>query len=237
MGPVQIVRSSEKPKLFWHSEELLGKEEEKNLQVQKFFFPFLKRDKIHHLTSQFVSAAYCHRVKAEIERQCCLTQGIPIHTSLLSPVKIQIWISAADSSFIICLGAHEQLMCILRLWESWCSFSQLTLVENLCRCTSVVVKVALAVVGYVLPFTSAPFPLTKGSATVLGFVFVNQHAANDLVWHGFGGLDRGKWGSLIEQASCRLSPVVDNVLWIEFQTLELNWCVTFCKHKTSRLNI
>lgn len=75
-----------------------------------------------------------------------------------------------------------------------------------------VVKVALAVVGYAFPFTSAPFPLTNGSATVLGFVFVNQHAANDLVWHGFVGLDRGKWDSLIEQASCRLSPAVDNVL-------------------------
>lgn len=155
----------------------------------------------------------------------------------MSPVKSQVWISAADSSFIIFLRAHEPLMCILQPWESWCSFWQLTLVENLCRCTSAVVKVALAVVGYVLPFTSAPFPLTNGNATVSGFVFMNKHAANDLVLQVFVGFVRGKWGSLMEQASCQLSPVVDNVLWIEFQTPEMNWCVMFYKHKTSTLNI
>lgn len=41
----------------------------------------------------------------------------------------------------------------------------------------------------------------------------------------------------MEQASCQLSPVVDNLLWSEIQILELNWCVTFCKHKNSRLNV
>lgn len=53
----------------------------------------------------------------------------------------------------------------------------------------------------------------------------------------FVRFERGKWGSLMEQACSQLSPVMDNVLWIGFQTLELNWCVTFCKHKTSRLYI
>lgn len=75
-----------------------------------------------------------------------------------------------------------------------------------------VVKVALAVVGYMFSFTSAPFPLTNGDATVSGFVFANKHAINDLVLQVFVGFDRGKWGSLMEQASCQLSPVVGNVL-------------------------
>ena len=161
-----------------------------------------------------------------------------MHTSLLmSPVKSQIWISAADNSFIIYLGVHEQLMCILQLLESWCSFWQLTLVENLCRCACTLVKVVLAVLGYVLPFASTLFPLTNGNATVSGFVSMSKHAANDLVLQMFVRFGRSKWGSLMEQASCQLSPVMDNVLWIEFQTLELNWYVTCCKHKTSRLNI
>lgn len=74
------------------------------------------------------------------------------------------------------------------------------------------VKVALGVLGYVLPSASAQFPLKNGNATVSGFVFMNKHAANDLVLQVFVGFGRGKWGSLMKQASCQLSPVVDNML-------------------------
>lgn len=86
------------------------------------------------------------------------------------------------------------------------------LLENPWKCTSVVVKVALAVVGYTLPFTSVLFPLTNGNATVSGFVFMNKHAANDLMLQVFVRFERGKWGSLMEQACSQLSPVMDNVL-------------------------
>ena len=73
-------------------------------------------------------------------------------------------------------------------------------------------KVVLAVLGYVLPFASTLFPLTNGNATVSGFVSMSKHAANDLVLQMFVRSGRSKWGSLMEQAFCQLSPVMDNVL-------------------------
>lgn len=66
---------------------------------------------------------------------------------------------------------------------------------------------------------------------------MNKCPANEPVLQVLVGFSRGKRGSLMEQASCQLSPAVDNVLWNEFHTLERNWSVTFCKQRTNRLNI
>jgi len=41
---------------------------------------------------------------------------------------------------------------------------------------------------------------------------MHKHAANDLVSQVLVGFGRDKRGSLMEQASCQLSSVVDNVL-------------------------
>lgn len=74
-------------------------------------FPFLEREKIQHLTSQFVSAAYCHHVKAELT---CLTQGIPIHTYPFSWVQ-----SNPKSEFQL------HAVALLSAWghmSSWCIF-------------------------------------------------------------------------------------------------------------------
>lgn len=43
----------------------------------------------------------------------------------------------------------------------------------------------------------------NGNATLLGLVFMNKHAANDLVLQLFAGFGKGKWGSCLP-VSCHL---------------------------------
>lgn len=85
-----------------------------------------------------------------------------------------------------------------------------------------------------LPF--ATFALTKGNAAVWGCVFMNIYPANELVLQVLVGFGRSKWSSLMEQASCQLSPGgLCTLKWFSYCKAELV-CV-FCKEKTNRLNI
>lgn len=108
-------------------------------------FSFLERLKINNLSRSLFLLSPCKTWN----RGSVVSHRATLSTHPFSWIqKSQTCTSAADNRFIICLGTHDHLMCILQLWESRCSFWQLTSVENLCRGTSAVVRVALAELTY-----------------------------------------------------------------------------------------
>lgn len=95
-------------------------------------FAFLERKKKKkESTFHFAVHFCCHYVKTGVQATLTHPGQFSTHISSCESSEVQIWISAADNRFIICLSTCDSLVCILQVWDSRCYFWQWTPVENL----------------------------------------------------------------------------------------------------------